>query len=489
MIRHGIFLLIVAFAVPASAAEHPQESDYYKIRTLPVPEDVVLEPGDFELMPDGRVAVCSRRGEIYMIHNAFADDPQKAGFRRYAHGLHEALGLAWHENGWLYVTHRPAVTRLQDSDDDGRADLFETVYDGWGMSGDYHEYAFSSKFDDNGHLWVALCLTGSFSSQAPYRGWALRITPDGEMIPTCSGLRSPGGLGRNAEGDMFMTDNQGPWNGTCSLKHLKPGSFQGHPAGNEWYKLSEAAEAMGPRPQEPESGSRISTEAEKIPEYVPPAILFPYKKMGQSASGITCDTTGGKFGPFEGQLFVGDQTHSTVMRCYLEKVDGRYQGACFPFRSGFASGSLALLMTPQGKMFVGGTSRGWGSRGTKPYSVERLDWTGKVPFEVEEMRARPDGFELKFTKPVDAETATDTDSYSIETYTYIYQSSYGSPEVDHTQPTITGITKQDERTVRLAIDGLQKGHVHELHLDGVRSAGELPLLHSRAYYTLNSVPE
>src|SRR5690606_21990027 len=228
------------------------------------------------------------------------------------------------------------VTRIKDANEDGTADTYETVYDGWGLSGDYHEYAFSSKFDAKGQLWVTLCLTGSFNSNVLFRGWCLRISPDGEAVPTCSGIRSPGGMGINAAGDVFYTDNQGPWNGTCSLRHLAPGHFMGHPAGNIWY---DQAKNMGEKPQEPQSGSRIMVEADKIPQLMPPAVLFPYKKMGQSAAGIACDTTGGKFGPFEGQLFVADQTFSTVMRCYLEKVNGRYQGACFPFREGFGSGS------------------------------------------------------------------------------------------------------------------------------------------------------
>ena len=40
------------------------------------------------------------------------------------------------------------------------------------------------------------------------------------------------------------------------------------------------------------------TEAKRLPKYEPPAILFPYNKMGKSAAGVACDTTGGKFGPF-----------------------------------------------------------------------------------------------------------------------------------------------------------------------------------------------
>jgi len=246
---------------------------------------------------------------------------------------------------------------------------------------------------------------------------------------------------------------------------------------------------MGPRPKDPESGSRFIVEAKKIPEFEPPTILFPYDKMGKSASGIACDTSGGKFGPFANQMFVGDQSASTVMRCYLEKVQGHYQGACFPWREGIGSGTLALEMTDHGSLFVGGTNRGWGSRGSLPFSVERIDWSVKTPFEVHEMRARPDGFELSFTEPVDARTAADTASYTIETYTYIYQAPYGSPEVDHTKPAIRKIdVAADRKSVRLHLDRLAEGHVHELHLNGLRNERGLPLLHKVAYYTLNYLP-
>jgi glucose/arabinose dehydrogenase len=468
----ALLLFAASLAVPAPrlAADdkNPKESDYYQLEALPIPQGVVLEAGGLQLMPDGRLAVSTRRGDIYMVHNPLAANLDDVQFR-------------------LYATQRCEVSRLKDQNNDGRADVVETVADGWEINGDYHEYAFGSKFDKEGNIWVALCLTGSFGSDVLYRGWCVRVTPDGKTIPTASGLRSPGGIGMNAAGDMFFTDNQGPWNGTCSLKWLRPGSFQGHPGGNKWYK--NAAEQMGPQPVDPVSGSRIMTEAKRIPEFEPPACHFPYNKMGQSASGIACDTTGGKFGPFENQLFVGDQTHSTVMRVFLEQVNGHYQGACFMFRQGFGSGALSLEMTPSGALFVGGTNRGWGSRGNKPFSLDRLTWTGQVPFEIKEMRARHDGFELTFTRPVDPATASDVKSYDIKTYCYIFQSAYGSPEVDHTTPTIEKATvSADGLSVRLVIQGLVEGHIHELKAKEVRSTAGGPLLHDTGYYTLNYLP-
>jgi glucose/arabinose dehydrogenase len=494
MIRLLSWMVVFAFTSPlvaadpkgaADASAPAREDDYYRIVKLPIPKDIVLEAGVIELLPGKKLAYATRRGEIYLVENAWADDVEKVKFKLFASGLHEVLGMVY-KDGAFYVVQRPEVTRITDTDGDDRADLFETVSDGWGITGDYHEYAFGSEFDKDGNLWVVLCLTGSFNSNAKYRGWCLRITPEGKVIPTTSGVRSPGGIGLNAAGDVFYTDNQGPWNGSCVLKHLVPGKFVGHPGGFNWY---DDAKNMGPKPTEPQSGSRWAAELAKIPELVPPACWFPYPKMGQSASGIVCDRSAGKFGPFADQLFVGDQSHSTVMRVALEKVNGFYQGAVFPFRQGFGSGTLTMKLDGEGSMFVGGTNRGWGSRGRDPWALERLVWTGKTPFEVHTMNAKPDGFELTFTEPVDPATAGDPASYKLQTYTYIYQSSYGSPEVDHTQPKITAAkVAADGKSVRLTIDGLVPGHVHELHSDGVRSKAGAALLHPEAYYTLNFIP-
>ncbi|MCC6419609.1 MAG: hypothetical protein IT429_15350 [Gemmataceae bacterium] len=472
-------------ALPQDKGKAPTENDYYKLLRFDLPPGEVLEAGALEILPDGRLAVGTRRGEIWLVEGATAPDPKAAKFTRFAHGLHEILGLAA-RGDWLYVTQRGEVSRIKDTNGDGRADVFETVSDGWEINGDYHEYAFGSRFDRDGNLWIALCLTGSFNSNCKFRGWCVRVTPKGELIPTCSGVRSPGGVGANADGDMFYTDNQGPWNGTCGLKHLRPGGFVGHPDSFKWYPF---AKNMGSAPAIPKSGSRMIVEAKRIPQLVPTVVMFPFGKMGQSASGIECDLSGGKFGPFSKQLFVGDQTHSTVMRVFLEKVNGGYQGVCFPFRQGFGSGNVPLRFGPDGSLFVGGTNRGWGSRGPKTFAVERLVWTGKVPFEIHEMRAKPDGFELTFTQPVDPQTAGDVKSYEMRTYTYIYQATYGSPEVDHTTPEISRVTvAPDGKSVRLYVGPLQEGHIHELRAAGVRSAAGLPLLHPEAHYTLNYIP-
>ncbi|RLS39058.1 MAG: hypothetical protein DWH81_09005, partial [Planctomycetota bacterium] len=218
------FLLVLGVASVRGEDRTPVESDFYPITRFEIPQGVNLEVGAICLLPNGKLAVSSRRGEIWMVTDPFAPVVKASQFKRFAHGLHEVLGLA-ERDGWLYVVQRCDVSRLRDRDGDGEADLFEVVNDEFELNGDYHEYTFGSKFDSRGDLWLVLCLTGSFSSEDKFRGWCLRVNADGKLVPTTSGIRSPGGIGFGPNGDVFYTDNQGPWNGTCELKQLVPGKF------------------------------------------------------------------------------------------------------------------------------------------------------------------------------------------------------------------------------------------------------------------------
>ena len=176
----------------------------------------------------------------------------------------------------------------------------------------------------------------------------------------------------------------------------------GHPAGNKWYDL---APKMGPRPADPTGGEagRRHLDAERIPQYVPPAVTFPYKKMGQSAYGRHARHLRREVRPLR-RASSSSPTTRSASSCgpTMEKVNGVYQGACFPFRQGFATGLIGGTLTDRGQMFVGGSKRGWPVRGLAEKAFQRLDWTGKTPFEVQTIRAKPDGFDLRFTAPVDA---------------------------------------------------------------------------------------
>lgn len=315
---------ILSAALISTALADPRQPEFYLREEIPMPEGEVLELGGIAIMPGKKVAVSSRRGDIWVCEGAYAKDLSEVKWTLYARGLHEPLGM-FYRDGSLFVTQRPEITKLTDTDGDGRADNFETVTHHWGIDGDYHEYNFGSDPDKNGDVWVVHCLTGSggASQKSPWRGWCYRYNLDGTATPTCPGIRSPGGIGFNKLGDAFYTDNQGLWNGSSSLKWLKPGGFMGNPTGNKYVDLVDGME----KPPNPKSDSRMVIEHDKDKRIIPPAIILPHGKVGQSPTAVIYDSTNGKFGPFKGQVLVGEQTHSQVQRVYLEKVKGLYQGA------------------------------------------------------------------------------------------------------------------------------------------------------------------
>jgi hypothetical protein len=476
----------------APAPEVKAEARHYRLVTLPIPKDIVLEVGGLAFRPDGKLLACTRRGDVWLISNPDAENPAYVEYKRFATGLHEALGL--HVDGKdVYVVQRPELTKLVDRDGDDVADDYVTVCDRWGVSGDYHEFAFGPARDRNGNFFITLNVGfgGGHQSKAPWRGWCVKITPKGELVPYATGLRSPNGINFSPEGDLFYCDNQGEWVATCKMHHVREGDYYGHPAGLRWVKQSPFAAALKESYHSGMlyDGQKGTAARPGYPPHVPPCIWFPYGRMGQSAGEPIWDTTGGKFGPFAGQCFVGDQTKSMVMRVYLEKVNGRYQGACFPFRSGFECGIVRLAFGPDGSLFAGMTNRGWGSVGGKPYGLQRLVYTGELPFEIHAMKLTKTGFDLTFTKPLDPATAGKATAYAVQSFTYNYWSTYGSPEVDRRAEKVTGVTvAADRKSVSLALDGCRKGRVYELHLDGVKSADGAPVLHPEAYYTLNEIP-
>ena len=452
------------------------EDEYYRAITIPVPADVVLEVGGLDVMPDGRPAVSTRRGDVYLVDGAYDDPPAAVKFTRFASGLHEPLGLAVREeNGRaaIYCVQRGELTRLVDESGDGVADRYDTVSAGWGVSGNYHEFAFGPKFDAAGRAWVTLNVgfcDALGKSVVPYRGWAVTVDPaTGQMTPICGGLRSPNGIGQWTDGSMFYLDNQGDYVGTNRMTLMAPGLWAGHPSGLRW------------RPD--------YKEGDPDPERQRATIWFPYKKMGQSAADFLLQR-GTAFGPWDGQVFVGDQTLCNVMRVDLEVVDGFHQGACFPFRAGLDCGVNRLAWGRDGSMFVGQTDRGWGSIGRLRYGLQRIVRTGKEPFEVTTMRAAPGGFTLTFTKDLDRATAANPASYAMQSYTYEYHATYGSPEMEKQTLRVTAAEVTDARTVRLHIDGLRgggEGYVHELTLPGVHEAGGGAVLHPVAYYTMQKI--
>ena len=138
-------------------------------------------------------------------------------------------------------------------------------------------------------------------------------------------------------------------------------------------------------------------------------------------------------------------------------------------------------------MYAGQTNRGWGSVGGKPFGLQRVAWTGVVPFEIHHVALTKDGFDLTFTKPVDRASVTES-AIASKSHTYAYFSNYGSPEVDQRAEAVAKVSlSPDGKTVSVTGPDLAPGRVYELRADGITSADGEPVLHPDAYYTVNEL--
>jgi azurin/glucose/arabinose dehydrogenase len=480
--------LISLGCITAQAQNKPKnEDDYYRIVTIPIPEQIKMEVGGLAVLPDGRLAASTRRGEVWMIGNPYLKGDGKPTFSRFASGLHEPLGLLYRGKDFL-ITQRGEVTRLADTDNDGVADVYDSFVK-WPLSGNYHQYSYGPVAMPNGEMIITLNLdwVGRGASQSKWRGWMLKLGEDGTLTPYATGLRSPSGFG-SYKGDIFYTENQGDWVGSGRMTHLAKGDFAGNPAGLRW--SGEEGSPVKLKPQDiPDTGEPLYDVAKTTPGIKPPTVWFPHTLVGISTSDFKEDVTNGAFGPFAGQMFVGDQGHSIITRVDLEKVNGVWQGTVFPFREEFMSGVLRLAWGLDGSMFVGQTSRGWSATGKEEFGIQRLVWTGRMPFEMKTVRSMPDGFEVSFTMPINKKTAA-ADAFKLNSFNYKYHHSYGSPIINTQEVPIKGlIVSDDGLRVRIIVDPatLRKGYIHELKADGVLAADGTGLLHTIGYYTLNEI--
>ena len=482
--------LILLSQVPATS---------YRVENVPLPRDIAPEVAGITFSTDGQLAVTFRRGYLYLM------DPQTQRWRRFAEGFQSPLGImAGDKPGEFYVAHVPELTRVVDTDGDGRADLYETVADGWGISANYHEFLYGPVRDAAGNFYLSLGLSsggaeprqpvrGEFTrkgrqaqemkdglvgkvghySPTTYRGCAIRITPQGAVELVSCGFRQPNGLGFNAAGDLFASDNQGDWVGTSPLHHVTPGAFHGHPAALNWLPSFAGRDPVEARVDELDQMRKL------------PAIQFPQNDMGGSITQPLLDTTNGSFGPYTGQFLVAEWTYPRILRADLEKVGGEYQGAAFLLveGNGLRAGNNRIALSPDGQsLYTAQTSRIWGTS----EGLQRIVYTGKLPMDILHMRLTGDGFELEFTKPVNPATAADPANYSMTHYYYKYHSTYGSPKTEVTPaPVKSAVVSADGRKVRLTLGALVPRRIYELRPKGIMGRDGDPLCTVEAAYTLN----
>ena len=503
---------------PTEPETRPDEDRYSTVEAFTTPDGELLEIGGMDTASDGRLFVSTRRGQVWIVEDALAPEPSAARFHLFAEGLDEGLGLkilphrrnaapagagdgeaasgptdpisgapitrgvSAHDD--IYVVQRGELSRLVDVDGDDTCDVIETVCDDWGLSGNYHEFAFGLPADEQGRLYVTLNV-GFLSPQwyhgvsvAPWRGWILRIdpaAPRGQRLhPVACGLRSPCGVGIGPDGDVYVTDNQGDWLASCPLLRIREGAFYNHPASLDWREDFVAAGAKTSRTNPPD-----------VPR--DPAVMWMPYKWTRSTGDFSLFPKDSPWGPYEGQLLLAELTNGMLLRAMLEDVQGVRQGAIVVFREQVGS-AIRARFARDGSILLGLTNRGWGGLGPDD-GIVRVRPTGRLPMEMQSIHLLPDGFEVGFTQPVRDDVVVTPASIALTQYDYDWWWEYGSPERRTTRLAVTAAElSADRRTLRFQAQGLAPGTVARARLSGLVGAQGDALLHDEFAYTVNQLP-
>ena len=141
--------IATAFAQKDTAVHVQKEDDFYKILSVPIPDNILLEVGGMTFLPNDELAVSTRRGEVWIISNPYMKNGAMPRYRLFAQGMHEVLGLNY-IRGDIYAVQRSELTRLRDLNGDGEADEYKTIYS-WPLAGNYHEFAL-------GQCWIRMVI-------------------------------------------------------------------------------------------------------------------------------------------------------------------------------------------------------------------------------------------------------------------------------------------------------------------------------------------
>jgi hypothetical protein len=457
-----------------------QVPDGYKIVSVPLPRGSVSVLGLCH-KPDGTLAICTWEGEVWERKNDV--------WTKFAENLMEPNGIYFdaREEAY-YVAQKPELTRLVDFNKDGVCDRYECVTDAFGISGEYHEYHFGPVVDSLGRKYASLNLAargeftvpdgkpfgkggGNMSYNAPWRGWVYRSDRKGHFQPLASGFRSPCGIGMSPDDELFITDNQGDWVADCALYHVREGNFYGHPA------------SLPARPDFTKDKVQ-SMRADDFDEFrSPPAVWLVREAIANSPGSPIWDTSKGKFGPFEGQMFIGDQRQSNYFRSGVEKINGEYQGWCVDFLRGLDSGPVKMSFDHAGRLWSAQVGRGWFSKGGKRTAIQYVEWDGKTtPFAIHSASLTKTGFSVRFTERIGKKMIPNVSSWG-----YHYYSTYGSPPVDQKMENVTNYQlSKDRMTVTFDVP-LSEKKIYAITFTEQKNTKAKLLDFDTIYYTLNNL--
>jgi glucose/arabinose dehydrogenase len=413
----------------------------YVVDTIPLPDDnpwkCWLRPTGLDFFPDGRLALCTLGGDVW-VASGLDDKLENVTWRRFAGGLREPTGLRI-VDGKIIVGCRDQITRLHDLNGDGEADFYECVNAGRTLVPNFHAFAYDLQTDRAGNFYYG---TGGnqLGENEPWHGKLYRVSPDGKKLDAvASGFRAPNGLTIGPDDSIYVAENQGQWIPSSKISRVKAGGFYGFVA-----------------------DPKAAPTAKAPPSFDPPLCYLPMTWDNSSGGGIFCESE--KWGPYRGHMLHTSFGAAALFAVLEQRVGDVSQGGVvkFPLKP-FDSGICRARFAPHdGQLYVCGL-KGWQSRAVRDGCLARVRYTGRPVHQPTGLRFEKDAVVIEFSTPLDPVTAADAQNYAGEQWNYQWHSTYGSPDISPGDPKkrardrveiTTAKLSSDGRTVTLAIPGL-----------------------------------
>jgi putative membrane-bound dehydrogenase-like protein len=168
---------------------------------------VTVRPTALEVGPQGEVYVASIEGQIWIMHDD-DEDGDAERVQEFASDLRQPEGLLWSEAG-LFVTEIDRVSRLTDTDGDGRADQKHVIVNGF--PGEIYAFHQSNglTLGPDGRLYLGVGATSDHRPEThPWAARILSLKPDGSDLRVyATGLRNPYTIVPAPGGGFFTVDN------------------------------------------------------------------------------------------------------------------------------------------------------------------------------------------------------------------------------------------------------------------------------------------
>ena len=408
----------VARWLPESSTrgQRGNDSEFLAVDTLTLPYEnpwkALFFGAGIDFTADGTGYLCTIHGDVWRV-TGINDSLDTLRWHRFATGLFQALGLKVRDNQ-VYVLGRDRITRLQDANNDGEADFYESFFDGIETSTGGHDYVTCLEQDNAGYFYYT-----------DPKG-VHKVAPDGRSKTTvATGWRNPNGLGVSPDGRVItVAPQQGTWTPSSEITEVKVGGYYGYP------------------------GPKIT--ANRPLGYDPHLCWIPHGVDNSSGSQVWVPE--GSWGPLGGQMLHLLWGRCSMMWVLRDTTGATPKGAVVPLPVKFLSGpNRGTFSRADGHLYVAG-STGWQTSSTKDGALQRVRFTGKQATLPAAWRVRSNGIEITFTQPLEESTAEDPGSYAVTQWNYRYTQDYGSKDWSVADPTKIGRDDLDVLSAKLSSD-------------------------------------